>query len=351
MQVKVDIINPYVIEFVDGIKLDFSSKVALITSPKIYKLHKSRIDLKNYYLILIDDSEESKNFKSINFILDKLFSFKFNRDSVLLALGGGVISDMVGFVASIYMRGIKFINIPTTLLAMVDASVGGKTGINSKFGKNLIGSFYQPQAVFIDISFLKTLKKDDFKNAFSEIVKLAIALDSDFFNFLSSVSIDDENLKQIIYKSVSIKADVVKKDEKEQNLRRVLNFGHTFAHAIELESEFKIPHCKAVAIGIKMALSFSLKLKFISKLEFDKIIELLKKFDIFYEYKIEDENRFYDMFLLDKKTKNSKINFILIGGVGKFKIVDFLKKDEILELLRDFKWEFLFYFLRFLAFL
>ncbi|NWF67025.1 MAG: 3-dehydroquinate synthase, partial [Campylobacterales bacterium] len=220
--------NPYkvVIETIEY--LNFSEKkVAIITNPKVAGLHLSylleRLRAKEVYIITIADGEEYKNFESVQFILDRLFDHRLDRKSLLIAFGGGVIGDITGFCASIFQRGVDFIQIPTTLLSQVDASVGGKTGVNNRFGKNLVGSFYQPKSVFIDTNFLLTLPKREFGAGVAEIVKMAVTFDKDFFEWLKEHDLRDfNNLKIAIKRSVEIKAKVVIEDEKENGIRAAL---------------------------------------------------------------------------------------------------------------------------------
>ncbi|NLY03625.1 MAG: 3-dehydroquinate synthase, partial [Campylobacter sp.] len=283
--------------------------------------------------------EEYKNAKTLDCILEQLFTAKLERKSTLIAFGGGVVSDITGFAASIYQRGINFINIPTTLLAPVDASVGGKTGINSKFGKNLIGAFHQPKAVYCETKFLNTLPKREFSAGVAEAIKMAITFDKKFFEFFTKSDLSDKkDLIKVIEKCVKIKADVVSKDEKESGIRAVLNYGHTFAHAIEKDSNFKkFLHGEAVAIGINMANTLAHKLNLLTLNELNLIRQTLKKFDLPTEYGILDEENFYDMFYLDKKSSNSKIKFILPKGIGSYEMRDDIPKEIVLEVLREFQ--------------
>jgi len=323
-------------------KLNFNTKVAIITNPTISKLHLEtllqRVNAKELYTITIPDGEEYKNLKTVERILDELFENKLDRKSLIIAFGGGVVGDISGFSASIYQRGIDFIQIPTTLLAQVDSSVGGKTGVNNRFGKNLIGSFYQPKAVYIDIDFLKTLPKREFNAGVAEIIKMAVMFDRDFFEFLEQNSLDNrQNLTSAIANSVKIKASVVNQDEKESGIRAVLNYGHTFAHVIENETNYKkYLHGEAVAIGIVMANKLALKLKLISKEEADRVENLLKKYNLPTDYIIEDVDKFYEKFFLDKKSSNNQIKFILPKGIGDFKIVENIDQNIIKSVLDEY---------------
>ena len=322
-------------------KLQFDRKVAIITNPKVSGLHLKKLlnnlEAKEIYIITVGDGENYKNMETVNYVLDRLFDHKFNRKSLLIAFGGGVIGDMTGFIASIFQRGIDFIQIPTTLLSQVDASVGGKTGVNNRYGKNLVGAFWQPQAVYIDTLFLKTLEKREFGAGVAEIIKMAVIFDKKFFKFLEKNDLrDDDNLKYAIKKSVELKAKVVRADEREQGIRASLNYGHTFCHVVEnLTNYSTYLHGEAVAIGIKMANSLAKKVGFLTKKEAVKIENLLKKYDLPTEYKIQNVEKFYEAFFLDKKSSDSKIKFILPKSIGGFKICDDITKSKILSVLQE----------------
>jgi 3-dehydroquinate synthase len=322
-------------------KISTKQKTVIVTNPTISNLHieylKQHLDIEEYSICTIPDGEEYKNIDTIMTILDHCFEHKLNRKSLLIAFGGGVIGDMTGFGASIYQRGIEFIQIPTTLLSQVDASVGGKTGVNNKYGKNLIGAFHQPKAVYIDPYFLNTLPKREFSAGVAEIIKMAVCFDKDFFIWLQNNKLDNEqNIKKAIATSVKIKANVVSQDEKEQGLRAALNYGHTFGHVIENETNYtKYLHGEAVGIGICMANTLSVKLNLMSQNEANQIKQLLQNYNIPTTYKIENIEKFYEHFFLDKKASNNKIKFILAVGIGNHKIIDTTTKDEILEVLQS----------------
>ncbi|MDL0088662.1 3-dehydroquinate synthase [Campylobacter gastrosuis] len=323
--------------------ITLKGKVAIITNPKVSGLHLntllSALNCDERFIISVADGEEYKNLATCQSILEQLFTSKLDRTSTLIAFGGGVISDMTGFVASIYERGIKFINIPTTLLSQVDASVGGKTGVNNKFGKNLIGSFYQPSAVYCETKFLKTLPEREFSAGVAEAVKMAVMFDKDMLFWLESADLSDENeLKRLIKRAVELKAQVVSKDEKERGIRAVLNYGHTFAHVIENFTNYKqFLHGEAVSIGMCMANKLALNLGLLSQNECDLVTKILKRFSLPVSYKIDDIDAFYDAFLLDKKSENSKIKFILPNQIGSHAIRDDVKKEMVLEILSEFK--------------
>ncbi len=341
VDIKLDGIRDYQIFIEPLANLTFNKKVAIVTNPKVAGFHLKTLlnylNAKELIIITVADGEQYKNQESVDFILDRLFDAKFDRNSILIAFGGGVIGDMVGYCASIYQRGIDFIQIPTTLLAQVDSSVGGKTGINNRFGKNLIGSFYQPKAVYIDVNFLNTLPKREFLAGVAEIIKMAVMFDLEFFNFLEQNSLEGENLKIVIKKSVELKAKVVSLDEREAGVRAVLNYGHTFAHVIETITNYSTYlHGEAVAIGIVMANRLALKLGLISEDEEQRVKNLLIKLGLPTEFKILNIEEFYLSFYLDKKSKDSKLNFIVPNKIGDYKIVSDLEKELIIDVLREF---------------
>ena len=346
MQVNIPLIktidNSYDITIDTVPTTHFDTKVAIVTNPKVAGLHLAylltKITAKELYIITVPDGEEYKNQDSINLILESLFNHRFNRKSILIAFGGGVIGDMTGYTASIYQRGIDFVQIPTTLLSQVDASVGGKTGMNNSYGKNLIGAFHQPKAVYIDSSFLKTLPRREFSAGVAEIVKMAVTFNKDFFEFLQSANLHDNAvLKEAIEQAVQTKADVVAQDEKEHGLRAALNYGHTFGHVIENETKYKkYLHGEAVAIGMVMANETAVAMGLMSKDEALKIKQFLQKYDLPTTYNVENHLSFYETFFLDKKSSDAKITFIIPVGIGGVKITDEVDKALVLSVLKDF---------------
>jgi 3-dehydroquinate synthase len=325
------------------------SKIIIITDDNIAKLHlnnfeqeiiKSKLPIKK---IILKNGENSKNFTNLEKITEEALNFPIDRKSLIIAFGGGVIGDISGFSASILLRGIDFIQVPTTLLAMTDSSVGGKTAINSNFGKNLIGSFYQPKLVVCDLNFLQTLPDRDFLSGYAEIVKYGLITDAEFFDFLEENldKIKAKNsyiLAKIVAKSCEIKAKVVSEDEKEHGLRRILNFGHTFGHIFETETNYngEILHGEAVAIGMIMAAKMSEKLGLLTKNEFEIIKNHLKKANLpisAYDFRDKwDEGKLISHLHKDKKVKNNALTFILLEKIGKFLIKENIKMNEILNL-------------------
>ncbi len=321
-------------------KIELKQKALIISDSIVAGLHLSyllkRLKALEVRVCVIESGEKYKNFHSLERILNNAFEMQLNRHSLMIALGGGVISDMVGFASSIYFRGIDFINIPTTLLAQVDASVGGKTGINTPYGKNLIGSFYQPKAVYIDLAFLKTLEKREFQAGVAEIIKMAVCFDKNLVETLETKDLKD-CLEEVIFQSVNIKAQVVMQDEKEQNIRAGLNYGHTFGHAVEKETDYeRFLHGEAIAIGMRMANDLALSLGMLTLKEYERIENLLKKFGLIFNYKITDIQKFYERLFLDKKSENKTIKFILPKGIGAFEIASHIPKETIIKVLE--KW-------------
>jgi len=323
-------------------KLHFDTKVVIVTNPTVAGYHLEavlkKIDARELHVVTVPDGEAYKTLQTVESILDQLFIHKLDRQSLLIALGGGVIGDMTGFTASLYQRGIGFVQIPTTLLSQVDASVGGKTGVNNQYGKNLIGAFYQPKAVYIDPAFLQTLPPREFAAGVAEIIKMAVMFDRDYFAFLERADLSDEStLKEVIRRSVELKAEVVNQDEKEAGIRAVLNYGHTFGHVIENETNYTTYlHGEAVAIGIVMANRLAVKLGLMHPEEAQRVTDLLEKFTLPIDYTILDVDDFYEHFFLDKKSANNSIKFILPEGIGTHRIEKDIDEALIKSVLAEF---------------
>ncbi len=272
-------------------------------------------------------SEKSKNLKTVSSIVKILEKNNFSRNDSLISVGGGICGDVCGFASSIFKRGLNFINVPTTLLSQVDSAVGGKTGINSLSGKNMIGSFYQPSLVISDIDFLKSLPKREMICGYAEILKHSLIKDKIFFkflkkNFIKILSHNHKSLEKTIYKSCLIKKEIVEKDEKEKNIRKVLNLGHTFAHAYEATVGYNrgLNHGEAVLLGIMSAVEFSRKKNILKRNDFKQITEHLRKlnYDSLNKYfKLKDISKIIFYMKQDKKNKDNKINLILLKSIGK----------------------------------
>ena len=323
-------------------KLTFDTSVVVVTNPTVAGYHLDtllkKLSATQLNVVTIPDGEGYKTLETVENILNECFEHKLDRKSLLIAFGGGVIGDMTGFTASLYQRGIDFIQIPTTLLSQVDASVGGKTGVNNKYGKNLIGAFYQPKAVYIDPTFLETLPPREFAAGVAEVVKMAVMFDKDFFHYLEGANLSRiETVKEMIAKSVSLKAWVVNQDEKEAGIRAVLNYGHTFGHVVENETNYTTYlHGEAVAIGMVMANALSVELGLFTQVEADAVKAFLVSANLPTEYVIKDVDDFYEHFFLDKKSAKGSIKFILPHGLGSYKMVSDIDAGMVKKVLRTF---------------
>lgn len=335
--------DSYPIEIGSLPEIVHNGKVAVLTNPKVAGLHLGtllgRLKAKEVYVITIPDGEQYKTLESIESILERMFDHRLNRKSLLIAFGGGVIGDMGGFASSLYNRGIDFVQIPTTLLSQVDASVGGKTGINNRYGKNLIGAFHQPKAVYIDPSFLQTLPSREFGAGVAEIVKMAVTFNREFFEWLEENDLrEGENLAYAIAKAVETKAGVVEQDEKEQGLRAALNYGHTFGHVIENETRYTTYlHGETVSIGMVMANDLACEVGLLSGPEAERVKAVLKRYDLPLSYPIADVEKFYQAFFLDKKSADDAITFILPRGIGGVEITDRIDAATVKKILSRFQ--------------
>jgi len=308
--------------------LGFSGKVALVTNPTVYDFYGDRV-VKSLsaagleaVVIKVPDGEEYKNLQEVSAVYDAMVDNRMERNSPVIALGGGVIGDMAGFVAATYLRGVPFIQVPTTLLAQVDSSVGGKTGVNHPRGKNLIGAFYQPRAVFIDPWTLHTLEPRDLRTGLAEVVKYGVIWDADFFAFLeanaeSLLQPGSDELTRAIERSCEIKAEVVSNDETEQGRRAILNFGHTFGHAIEALSGYGTwTHGEAVAMGMVLAAEFSSLLGLCKARDEDRIKGLLRALSLPVERPDIDSDAYIGSMRLDKKVVGGHLRFVLVTEIG-----------------------------------
>jgi 3-dehydroquinate synthase len=268
-------------------KHNWGRRYMIVTDSTVAALHGAGVEetLKgvglNIDMIDFPAGEASKNIQTIQRICDQLIAKGADRTSALIALGGGVVGDIAGFAASIYMRGIPYIQVPTTLLAQVDSSIGGKTGIDLATGKNILGTFYQPKGVFIDLAFLKTLKPQELKNGLAEVVKYGIIDDPELFSALevqadAITKQDADHLKEIVTRSCTIKKGIIEIDETEKGIRRILNFGHTVGHAIETESSYTIPHGDAVAMGMAAETILSERMGYLAAKDRERIIALIR---------------------------------------------------------------------------
>ncbi len=266
--------------------------------------------------------EESKNLDTISDFYKHFIDEKLDRKSVLIALGGGVTGDMTGFAAATYMRGIPFVQIPTTLLAQVDSSVGGKTGVDFLGHKNMVGAFYQPKLVYINHKTLATLPPEQVAAGMAEAIKTAYIIDKDLLGYFNEhkaaiKALSDEETEHVIYSCCKAKAYVVSKDEKESGLREILNFGHTFGHAVEKLSGFKLLHGECVAIGMAAAMYLNMSLGKTTDLDLEAAEKLFEYFDLPIRADGFESEKIYEQMFYDKKTKDGKLNIVLLEEIGR----------------------------------
>ena len=303
-------------------------RVAIVTNTVVAPFYLQRlIDMleatgKHCLSIVLPDGEEEKNVDNLMRIFDALLKNKCDRKTTLVALGGGVIGDMTGFAAATYMRGVPFVQIPTTLLAQVDSSVGGKTAINHPLGKNMIGAFYQPQSVLADTATLSTLPQRELSAGLAEVIKHGAIIDADFFSWLEAhmdrlMARDDAALAHVIQRSCEIKAEVVRQDERESGLRAILNFGHTFGHAIEAGLGYgQWLHGEAVGCGMVMAADLSHRLGYLPAQEKSRIVALVKAAGLPVVAPDLGVDRWLELMEVDKKNEGGQIKFILLKPLG-----------------------------------
>ena len=314
--------------------------------PKIFiKKIKSQIKSKKILIYNFDASEKNKNLTYTNSILEILFKNSFARNDVIFCVGGGIAGDVSGFAASIYKRGLKFINIPSTLLSQVDSSIGGKTGVNNQFGKNLIGSFYQPDLVISDTRLLESLPKREVVCGYAEIFKHSLIKDKKFFLFLDKnltqiLNLEKKFIEKAILESCKIKKQIVEKDEKEKNLRKSLNLGHTFGHAYEATLNYtkKLNHGEAVLYGILSVAKFSKKFGALSENDYILIVSHLSKLNFTNLNKFfrkRNLNKIINFMISDKKNISNNINIIIINKIGRVNIDNQFSKSKIKNFIRS----------------
>ena len=333
-------------------KHEFKSKLCIVTDKNVAKYH--LLSLLNYLkaskikveVLVLNQGEKAKSWFNLKKVVEWLISNQVERNDFIVSLGGGVIGDLTGFACSITRRGMKIIHMPTTLSSQVDSSIGGKTGINSSQGKNLVGTFHQPSLILSDISFLKTLKKREYLSGYAEAVKKALIKDYNFFKWLENKDYnelrEDKNIIDIIYKSCEIKINLVQRDEKEQGERALLNLGHTFGHALETANHYSrnLLHGEAVIIGCCLALQLSRKFNLINSNQCERIINHFKRLNYYTEIKQTNINNFTAQKLLnimyqDKKVVNKKLNFILLKRIGEGLIQKDVDADIVKKILTN----------------
>lgn len=309
----------------------------LFWDPLLESLRKADIAAE---LLTFPHGEINKNLTTIADLASRLAQLGVDRKDALIALGGGVTGDITGFLASAYMRGIPFIQIPTTLLAQVDSSVGGKTGVDIPEGKNLVGAFYQPRCVYIDTTVLKPLPAEEFLNGLAEVIKYSIIYDKDFFDFLGKnrqaiLDLELSVLEEVILTCCTIKARVVEADEKESDLRRILNFGHTIGHAVEAASDYKLAHGLAVAIGMVAAGELAVRKTLFGVDELSRVRELIADFGLPVTIaEMFDRARIKAFLKTDKKAVAGRPFFVLPTQIGKVIITDDVADELIDQVIR-----------------
>ncbi|MBQ1915073.1 MAG: 3-dehydroquinate synthase [Selenomonadaceae bacterium] len=286
-------------------------------------------------IYVLPAGEKSKSLAEAEKIYTRMIGLGLDRKSPVFALGGGVVGDLAGFAAATYMRGVPFIQLPTSLLAQVDSSVGGKVAVNHAMGKNLIGCFYQPDAVFMELDFMESLPEREIRTGLGEIVKYGIIYDSEFFRFLEEhpaeiLSLEEETLVHMIARSCEIKAAVVSEDEKESGLRRILNFGHTMAHAIEQETGYvRYNHGEAVAVGMMGAAHISRDMGLVDEAEVQRAKDLIEALHLPVGAEGCTVENMYASIFHDKKTVNGKVNWVLMESIGSVVVRNDVPEDLV----------------------
>ncbi|MDP3210165.1 3-dehydroquinate synthase [Methylotenera sp.] len=319
--------------------------VAIVTNTTVAPLYLEQLSASlqaagvSVISIILPDGEAYKNSETLNLIYDALLQNRCERSTTLIALGGGVIGDLTGYAAATYLRGVPFIQIPTTLLSQVDSSVGGKTGINHPLGKNMIGAFYQPQLVLADIDTLQTLPSREFSAGMAEVIKYGLIRDPDFFDWLEMhieqlMALDESSISEAIYRSCRNKADVVARDEHETGERALLNLGHTFGHAIENAMGYGVwLHGEAVAAGTMMAADLSARMGWLKPEDVKRIYALLTAANLPLEAPKLGVEKYLDLMQLDKKVADGKIRLVLQQGIGKSVITSDYDEKKLKETL------------------
>lgn len=322
-----------ILEYVDGGK-----KVFIITDENLEKLHLKELTTIldeegiNYFDFVLNPGEDSKSLGNVERIMNAMAEEKMSRSDIVIAFGGGVVGDIAGFCASIYQRGLEYIQIPTTLLAAVDSSVGGKTAVNLKSGKNLVGSFKQPLAVLCNLDTFKTLREEEFNNGVYECIKYGILFDRDYFDiFLEEYfDVNSNRLMEVVERAIEFKANVVIEDEFDFGMRRLLNLGHTFGHGIEQASNYRIKHGFAVGIGMEIVSKISRYSNGITEKELEDILNVMKKYRNIELPRVSPHD-ILSYVLVDKKIYGGVINMIIPKSIGECEIRE-VELDKLKEL-------------------
>ncbi|HOM04060.1 MAG TPA: 3-dehydroquinate synthase [Candidatus Kapabacteria bacterium] len=309
--------------FEDVAQIYPNTNVILLTDERVHSLYRSKFE--QCPTIVVPEGERCKNLETVVSTINKLLEYKADRDTALIGIGGGSVCDLTGFVASVYMRGLRHSFVPTTLLSMVDASIGGKTAINFDEIKNLVGTFKHPEFVVIDTSFLDTLSDKDYSSGIGELIKIAIIADEKFFEVLEKTDLNDRrNINyDIMFESLRKKSEIVIRDEEDRGVRHLLNFGHTFGHVIE--RQYKLPHGQAVILGMLIAMKISIEMKELSEEVYNRIYSTLTKYLYFKQGM--DICKLACGISLDKKRRKNTIDYILLKDIGFPKIVNMRLED------------------------
>lgn len=324
----------------------FSGKLVIITSPTLKKRYgdglKQALDKDNFrvFTLLVAEGEEQKSLETAGRLYQELTECRTERTTPVLALGGGVIGDLAGFVAATYMRGVPLVQIPTTLLAQVDSSIGGKVAVDHGQLKNKIGAFYQPRLVIADINTLKTLPTTEIASGLAEVIKSAAIRNKNFFAFLEAnidriIARESQALEEVVFQTAQIKAEVVAQDERDLGLRSILNYGHTVGHAIETVSDFKVGHGSAVALGMLAAARISTKMGFLDKEAETRLKKLIRKAGLPTTMPKLDRKRLLQAMQHDKKVQQNKIRFVLLREIGNALLTDAVSPSLVAEVLAD----------------
>jgi len=321
-------------------------KIMLVSNPTVFHLYGQRVVDSlgsagfKVHVALMPDGEIYKNMEQALKVLDEGLEFGLERGSAIAALGGGVVGDLAGFIAAIYQRGINYVQLPTTLLAQVDSSVGGKVAVNHPQGKNLIGAFHQPRLVIIDIDTLATLNNREYRSGLAEVFKYGIVCDKSFFTYLEDhvepiLKRDAQCLSHIIYHSCRLKSNIVAKDEREEGLRAVLNLGHTFGHAIEQLTSYSVyRHGEAVAMGTMAAINLARDKGLMDSGEAMRVRKLYQRAGIPVDFPDLDPDQVYNAMLKDKKVRSGRIRLILPSGIGNYVIDEGCNRNEIINAIK-----------------
>lgn len=334
-----------------GKMLDFvpkTSRVIMITDENVNRLAGEKVMAVlrqagfQADLAVIAGGEECKNLTTAGSLFEQMVAFGLDRKSTVVALGGGIVGDVAGFAAASYMRGISYIQVPTTLLAQVDSSVGGKTGVNLPQGKNLVGAFYQPGLVFVDVEFIQTLPEREYLTGLAEVIKYGIIRDQDFFNYLENnlekiKARDNDCLIHIVNRCCAIKADIVAQDETESGLRALLNLGHTFGHAFEALTNYqKFTHGEAVAIGIICAARLAYRLNLLSSQDLNRIENILKSYGLPVDFGSLNSAEIISQMHKDKKNIGGSMPIVMPTSIGHSQIFTNLNEEDIRAVLDSF---------------